>query len=310
MSTSSSFDNMRCGNNYNYDNGNCVNVEENTNVFEEQEQLYEEIKCLKHKIKVLYQENDNLRANNDALKDIINTLAHELRTPTTYILGILELLEYDNDQQVKCPNAPPNIEITEDRFYSLSKNAKRIEKLIADILDLARLENNSFSLHKERFCFNELLIDLIEEFRKDTSLKGKDLQILLQYDEPKNNKLNKIFHDDKACGGLIIKADKNKIIQVVSNLLNNAMRFAHSRIDIYLTNEYSNLLCSIKDDGGGIDDLILPHLFKRYVTTSSQGVGLGLFLSKCIIESHQGRIWADNNRNGNGAIFSFTLPTE
>ncbi len=309
MGSSSSFNNVRCGNNYDYDNRNCINVEQNAYICDEK-QLYDEIKSLKHDIKVLYEENNNLRTNNNALKDIINTIAHELRTPTTYILGILELLEYDNNKQINYPNMTSKIiEITEERFYALNKNAKRIEKLIADILDLARIENNSFSLHKERFCFNELLIDLIEEFRKDISRKGKDLQILLHYDQPRTGKVNKIFHDDNACGGLMIKADKNKIIQVISNLLNNATRFAHSRIDIYLTNELSNLLCSVKDDGVGIDDLILPHIFKRYVTKSSQGLGLGLFLSQCIIEAHQGRIWADNNRDGRGAIFSFTLPT-
>ena len=105
--------------------------------------------------------------------------------------------------------------------------------------------------------------------------------------------------------------DKNRINQVISNLLSNAIKFTNSgSINITLEKDISDnkLSIYIRDTGLGIDQNVLPKIFSKFVTKSKDGTGLGLFISKSIIEAHGGKIWAENNKDGKGAIFSFSLP--
>ena len=108
-----------------------------------------------------------------------------------------------------------------------------------------------------------------------------------------------------------LNADKDRIAQVISNLLSNAVKFTtKEKGTIYVTAEKKNseAIVSVKDTGRGIDPEILPKLFTKFATKSSSGTGLGLFISKSIIEAHGGKIWAENNSDGKGATFSFSLP--
>ena len=115
---------------------------------------------------------------------------------------------------------------------------------------------------------------------------------------------------------IIVEADKNRLCQVISNLLNNAIKFTDegSITVIVGTKKINNnnsikVIVSIKDTGIGIDSEILPKLFTKFATkTMTGGTGLGLFISKSIIEIHGGRIWATNNKEGVGATITFTLP--
>jgi signal transduction histidine kinase len=121
---------------------------------------------------------------------------------------------------------------------------------------------------------------------------------------------------------IIAEGDRNRLIQVVSNLLNNAIKFTNEgNITIIVerkkdnSNNNNEIVVSIKDTGTGIDQQILPKLFTKFATksTAEGGTGLGLFISKTIIEKHGGRIWAMNNAttingDGKGATFAFSLP--
>jgi signal transduction histidine kinase len=113
---------------------------------------------------------------------------------------------------------------------------------------------------------------------------------------------------------LFVEADKVRINQVISNLLKNAIQFTkEGTITITAATEkmdYNNdeALVSIKDTGTGIDPEILPRLFTKFTSKSVTGTGLGLFISKSIIEAHGGKIWAQNNTDGIGATFAFSLP--
>jgi signal transduction histidine kinase len=107
----------------------------------------------------------------------------------------------------------------------------------------------------------------------------------------------------------IIEADKSRISQVLSNLLVNAVKFTNEgTIKVATEKKDRKIVISIKDTGTGIDSEIRPKLFTKFATTSSTGTGLGLFISKSIVEAHDGRIWAENNKDGKGASFVFSLP--
>jgi signal transduction histidine kinase len=121
------------------------------------------------------------------------------------------------------------------------------------------------------------------------------------------------------CRDILIKADKGRILQVISNLLNNAIEFTaegtilvsieKDKISNTNNNNTHVIIASVKDSGQGIDQNILPRLFTKFASKSYKGTGLGLFISKGIIEAHGGKIWGENNSDGRGAKFSFSLPT-
>jgi signal transduction histidine kinase len=114
---------------------------------------------------------------------------------------------------------------------------------------------------------------------------------------------------------ILIKADKGRISQVISNLLNNAIEFTVEGTILVsveknkISNDNEIIIVSVKDSGQGIDQSILPRLFTKFASKSYKGTGLGLFISKGIIEAHGGKIWGKNNSDGRGANFSFSLPT-
>jgi signal transduction histidine kinase len=108
-----------------------------------------------------------------------------------------------------------------------------------------------------------------------------------------------------------VEADKGRIIQVIDNLISNALKFTNEgTIYVLVESKDGQAVVSVKDNGQGIDPDILPKLFTKFASKSEigGGTGLGLFISKSIIESHGGKIWAENNKDTKGATFSFSLP--
>jgi signal transduction histidine kinase len=226
-------------------------------------------------------------------KEFINIASHELRTPTQSILGYSELLLGDlRDKKTK----------DYDIIQAIYRNANRLQKLTQDILDVSRIESQTFKLNNETFN----LADIISDAIKDVKRQIIDNKIKMLYKRP-----NDIY----------INADKGRINQVVSNLLNNAIKFTSKEGTISITttevsdkvdedkNENKKeIIISVKDTGSGIDPAIMLKLFEKFVTKSDKGTGLGLFISKTIIEAHGGKIWAENNPDSKGATFSFSLP--
>jgi signal transduction histidine kinase len=129
-----------------------------------------------------------------------------------------------------------------------------------------------------------------------------------------DNKNIELIYDQKdSKDPILVKADRGRITQILSNILNHALKFTDKGqiiINVYLDKNKNNdeIIVSIADTGSGINEDIFGKLFSKFATKSSSGTGLGLYISKSIIEAHGGRIWAENNKEGSGATFLFTLP--
>jgi two-component system sensor histidine kinase VicK len=221
---------------------------------------------------------EKLKIQDKLQKEFINIAAHELRTPIQPILGLSQVLELDIDNKERT-------QIVE----TISRNAKRLLRLSEDLLDVARIDSQSLQLRKEEFNIGDTISRIVGDF--GTQVNG-DVKIL--YDNAPN---------------LLVEGDKDRIAQVIHNLINNAIKFTNEGT-IKVTTEKTDgyVLVNIKDTGTGIDAGVLPSLFTKFVTKSDKGTGLGLYISKSIIEAHGGKIWAENNLDGRGASFTFTLP--
>jgi two-component system sensor histidine kinase VicK len=232
---------------------------------------------------------EKLEAQDRMQKEFINIAAHELRTPTQAILGYSELLQ----------NVPG--ELAADMLKSLTRNAYRLQSLITDILDVARIESGSLIIEKEKLNLTDLISTAIEDAKNQVKVSGKKIEI--SYFDKQMQEAQQEKKD------LIVEADKERIFQVLSNLLSNALKFTNEGSISVTTEKLENeVIVKVKDSGSGIDLEILPKLFEKFATKSEKGTGLGLFISKNIMEAHGGRIWAENNPNGLGATFAFSLP--
>jgi signal transduction histidine kinase len=237
-------------------------------------------------------------------REFINIAAHELRTPAQSVLGYTELVREDAlDRQ---GNIGESIEAIE----AIYRNAKRLQRLTNDILDVSRIESQTLNLDKEAISIDDLLFRVVEDykchFRNDNrNINDKKSALQLSYTIQNSN------------SELIVEADRDRISQVVSNLINNAIKFTSKKggtISVAAEkrngskNDNQEVVVNIVDTGEGIHHEIIPRLFTKFASKSNSGTGLGLYISKSIIESHGGRIWAENNSDGNGATFSFSLP--
>lgn len=227
--------------------------------------------------------NEQLKLHDKMQKEFINIASHEMKTPTQAILGMSGLLQYYPEKK-------------DELIEIIRRNAKRLQTLTNDILDVTRIESQTFQLEKERFNIYDLLADVTKDYRERIKSDNKNLELLYEQQNIKRP--------------ILVEADKGRINQVLSNLLNNALKFTdegHIVVDAYESNNKKDIIVSIIDTGSGINKDIFTKLFSKFATKSSQGTGLGLFISKSIIEAHGGKIWAKNNKD-RGSTFMFTLP--
>jgi signal transduction histidine kinase len=285
-----------------------TNTHLNELVQERTEKIEKVISTLKEKEEALEESNKNLLLANQKLslqskiqRDFINITAHELRTPIVPIITLTELLynKIKNENKTQKNQSKEN-EKKQEFLQVILRNCYRLYRLTEDILDVTKIESQTLKLNKEMVQLNEVIGNVVNDYKEIISKKryGSD-QIRIVYDEPsKDNSL--------------VNADKGRLIQVLSNLLDNALKFTKEGGIVITTKKIKDnqeLMISIKDSGTGIDPEILPHLFKKFATKSEQGTGLGLFISKNIIEAHGGTMWGENNSESNGSTFYFTLPT-
>ena len=188
-------------------------------------------------------------------------------------------------------------------MQSISRNAVRLQRLTNDILDVTRIDSNTLNLHKELFNLDDLIANVIQDNVGYIEKENLSVKLLYNIKQDTNELLS-------------VDADRDRIAQVISNLLNNAIKFTSKRMDgvIFVSAErkknsnQEEVIVSIKDTGEGINPEIQPRLFTKFATRSFSGTGLGLYISKSIVEAHGGKMWAENNPEGNGATFTFTLP--
>jgi two-component system, OmpR family, sensor histidine kinase VicK len=231
---------------------------------------------------------ENLEAHDRMQKEFINIAAHELRTPTQAILGYSELLQIDSGEHAA------------DMLKSLTRNAYRLQSLITDILDVARIESGNLILERENLNLTDLITTAIADTKNQVKINGKRIEI---------SYFHKQIQEAQQRRDLIVDADKDRILQVLSNLLNNALKFTKEGSIAVTTEKVENeVIVKVKDSGSGIEREIFPKLFEKFASKSEKGTGLGLFISKNITEAHGGRIWAENNPDGIGATFAFSLP--
>jgi two-component system, OmpR family, sensor histidine kinase VicK len=238
----------------------------------------------------LKQAHEILKIQDKMQKEFINIAAHELRTPIQPILGLTEIVKNKiADKEEK------------ELLEVVIKNTKRLKNLAENILNVARIEGRIFALNKEYFNLNKLILHISEDFINDIDQKK---EIIFEY---------KDFTPD-----YIIYADTFKIGQVILNLFENSVKnildkgiisIMLEKKEIYIGGKKTNMIIvHIKDNGNGIDNEIMSKLFTKFASKSFQGTGLGLFISKNIVEMHGGKIWGANNKDNKGATFSFSLP--
>jgi signal transduction histidine kinase len=237
--------------------------------------------------------NEELKYRDQLKNEFINVAAHEMKTPVQPIISLTELRQ-------------EGINIDKDKEFLdiIYRNSKRLMQLAEEILDVTRIESGSLFLKKEKFNLKEMITEILREYQQKIQNKNN---IKLFYESYDNNEI-------------IIEAERNRLSQVIYNLLNNAIKFTNEgSITVIVERKKDNnndneILVSIKDTGTGIHPAILPKLFTKFATKSmTGGTGLGLFISKSIIEMHGGKIWATNNNEdgkeeGVGSTFTFSLP--
>jgi signal transduction histidine kinase len=278
----------------------------------------------------LKEANEQLKAHDKMQKEFINIAAHELRTPTQAVLGYSEILQHKSHDSSNKKG---------ELVSAIHRNAARLQRLTNDILDITRIESQTLRLNKEKFNLNDVLLHIVTDYKNQAAKNRSPVIISYQPGQELSN------------GGPIVVADKERITQVISNLLDNAVKFTQEgtisvsaeviQEKVAATTKETlgkeqmsvpsgRLLVRIEDTGSGIDPEIVPKLFSKFTTKSLKGTGLGLYISKSIIEAHGGKIWAENNESttkknssisnkasrdrdlrasgAKGATFYFTLP--
>lgn len=231
----------------------------------------------------LMKANESLKIKDEAQNQFINVAAHELRTPIQPILNAIYLL-----QSADLSTAKKNQYID-----IIKRNTEKLGRLAEDILDVTRIESNTLKLMKERVNLYDLISNIVEEYKRNIQLIHKDL--VVNYESPDRT--------------IFITGDKLRLNQVLLNLLDNAGKFTKKgSITVTTAIMSKKVQVTVKDTGVGIHPEIFPKLFSKFVTKSDRGTGLGLFISKNIIEAHGGKIWAKSSSQQEGATFIFTLP--
>jgi signal transduction histidine kinase len=226
----------------------------------------------------------------DKIKDeFINVAAHELRTPIQPILSLTDILR----SNIEDPRQQELLDV-------VIRNARRLQRLAEDILDITKIESRALRLTKEKANLNEIILNAISDSANPIVIESKDNRAKIEFIRSGEE------GEDNAA---VVEVDKGRITQVISNLLTNAIKFTkNGTIKVFLERKGNEIAVNVIDTGTGIDSEILPRLFTKFGTSSNTGTGLGLFISKSLVEAHDGKIWAANNADGKGAKFSFSLP--
>ena len=222
-----------------------------------------------------------LKETSQTQRQFINEAAHEIRNPIQPILGLAEVM-------LSNKNLDPNKK--DDLLRIIISNAKKLQFLTDNLLDVARIDGQLLTLNAEEFDLVESVRDLLRNL--EYQIKGKNISLVLKSKEK----------------SIRLVADKLRVNQVFSNIINNAINILQEgQVIVSVRRQNSDVLVNIIDNGPGIPSNIKDKLFTKFVTGSKTGTGLGLYICKNIIEKHGGKIWAENNQD-KGATFSFSVP--
>ncbi len=262
--------------------------------------------------KQLSSSNEQLKIRDKAQLEFINIAAHELRTPIQPIIGLSEVLR---SKKLEGQLQQENI------LDVIIRNAKRLQRLSHVILDITKIESGLLKLNKERFDLKQVIFNIIDDYRNQIKNSNRNIRLVCGFDkeetkqgEGRSQQQEQLLHKRLLIQDnpptILIEADKVRMMQVIDNLLSNALKFTkEGTISLSVESNDRRQAVSVKDNGQGIDPSISPKLFTKFATKSEiGGTGLGLFISKNIIEAHGAKIWAENNTNDKGATFYCSLP--
>jgi signal transduction histidine kinase len=290
--------------------------------------IFENLSKQNQLYKQLEEAYQKVESTNAMQREFINIAAHELRTPIQPILGYVELLlEEETDDRKK------------HALMSIYHSSERLQKLASDILDVAKMESNTFRLAKKPLNLNSVMSNIVKDYVKRQK-QDKALEDITSSTinignndngkkDAKTIKKTRLLFESKLQEEkdiIFVEADEERLTQVIDNILDNAFKFTgadgtvkvtlekqeansqqrHTRQEQEQERQYISIL--IKDTGTGIDLDILPRLFSKFATKSHRGTGLGLHISRNIVEAHGGKIWAENNSDESGATFTIILP--
>jgi signal transduction histidine kinase len=280
------------------------NIQYNADLKESNERLRQTNDRLKEREELIRVQYEKLKEADKMKNEFINIAAHELRTPIQPILGLTGVLR----SKIKDTGQQELLNVT-------IRNARRLQQLTEDILDVTKIGSQSLNLKNESFNLNDIITNTIDDITTNMVSSQKSYQ---------RNTIKLVYQPHH----IFIEADKARITQVISNLLGNAVKFTEAKatkggdgddreeekgggiISIKAEKVDGHALVTVKDSGSGIDPGIMPRLFEKFISKSYQGTGLGLYISKSIVEAHGGKIWAENNTDAKGATFTFSLPVK
>ncbi len=243
--------------------------------------------------KKVIEENILLEAEEERLKDtekrrsqFIHTLTHELKTPLTSTIASGEMLaeeigEGQNLQSILIRN--------------INDSAQEMDQRVSELLDVARMGALSFEIKPEELDIKPILSECYLAFSPQAQTREQSLKLILPPILPR------------------VQGDRKRLVQVVQNLLRNAVKFTPRRGEIILRAEKgeTDLVVEVEDNGPGIPEKEMENLFKPYYRLEAhqrtRGLGLGLYLVKRLVELHQGRVWVES-KVGEGSKFCFSLP--
>jgi signal transduction histidine kinase len=242
--------------------------------------------------------NEELKNTETMQQEFISVAAHELRNPIQPILALSAILR---------SKAEGDIKQYRELLDVIYRSAKRLQQLTEDILDVAKIESQTLNLNKSHFNLKEVMLNTIADFKTQLKSEGKDTKVKLDYISKEED--------------IFVYGDPGRITQVIYNFLSNAIKFTDEGVITVSMKRYEDnnhatnnnnqrtVVVSVQDTGKGIDPTVKDRLFEKFSTKSEKGLGLGLYISKKIIETHDGKIWAENNADGKkGATFYFILP--
>ncbi len=217
-------------------------------------------------------------------EDLIGFVAHELRNPLANLVLCNDVMgdaiKENNEEEIM------------DMLQRNKNNVLRLNKMIADLYDTAKVSSGNLKLDVSTFSFNSMINEAID------TVKGL---------QPSYNIIV------KGEGNIEVTADRYRLIQVVTNYLSNGIKYSNGNTNVFLTIYHDNkiITVSVKDEGLGISRNQLPYIFERFFraerTKNLEGIGLGLFLCRQIIHSHHGHVWAESEE-GKGSTFYFSIP--
>ncbi len=222
--------------------------------------------------------------------DFVSMAAHELRTPLTAIRGYASLLQMHYSTKLE--------DSAKVLLIRLIVSTTNLANLIDNLLIVSRIERNSMTLDIKPIDLSIIIKDIFESFKQQAQTRRQQYALNIPVHLP------------------LVMADPFRIGQVFINLISNAINYTpeEGAISITVTNKNNLLEVTIKDNGEGIPEEAIPRLFTKFFRVSgsleqgSKGTGLGLYITRSIVEMHKGKIWAESTL-GKGSTFTFTLPT-